>query len=209
MSKLTKLRNKVGRFLRGLARLLAHVLRRVNWRLALTLLGCIAAYVLLGRFLSPQVPFAGRLRFQYAVLAVAAVALGPLEGLAVGVLGQLLLGAASGVGPWWSEVAAVAIAGFGTGLLAHKTYDYMGGLYGRAVPRFWLAALAAFGVAFLVVCPALDMLLYRDALENLWRILFTAVANALAAIAGGTLLLKLYGRFDRRNVYYDDIGDGY
>ena len=57
---------------------------------------------------------------------------------------------------------------------------------------------------------AFDQLLrYRDALENLWRILFTAAANALAAIAGGTLLLKLYSRFDRRNVYYDDAGDAY
>lgn len=195
----------LGRFLRAAGRLL----RRVNWYTVVAVAACTLLYALLGRFASPPVPFAGRLRFQFAVLAFASVALGPLEGLAVGVLGQLLLGAFSGVGPWWSELAAAAVAGFGVGLMAHAAYEYAGGFYGRALPRFWLAVLAAHAVAFLVVCPALDMLLYRDALENLPRIALAAAANALSAMAGGTLLLKVYNRFYRGTAYYGGYSTGY
>jgi uncharacterized membrane protein len=113
-------------------------------------------------------------------------------GLAVGALGETALGLA-GAGLWWSVSVAASLAGFGTGLLSHGAYRRR--LGGGALGACLAAGLVAHTVAWVVVCPALDMLLYREAFDNLIRRgLFTALANILTADVAGTLLLAFLGR---------------
>ncbi len=163
-------------------------------RFALIAAAGVLVYFLLGRWLRLPLPFGLHLRLQYAALGFFATVYGPLAGLAAGLLGELALGLAGGA-VWWSVAAASALAGFFTGFFAHAAFRREGGLRGGAVGCYVFGGLLAHGLAWAAVCPALDMLLYREALDNLLRRgLSDILSNAACALLGGALLLALFGR---------------
>ncbi|MDL2293863.1 ECF transporter S component [Ruminococcaceae bacterium OttesenSCG-928-D13] len=149
-------------------------------------------YFALGALLRLPPLFGLSFKFQYAALGLAAVVYGPFTGAAVALLGEVLL-AAWGAGFWWSVIAASVAAGFVTGVLCNRRYLRSGGFHGGAMARYILGSLAAHAIAWLVVCPALDLLFYREALDNLIRRgAFTAVASGLVAIVAGGLLCAVF-----------------
>lgn len=149
--------------------------------------------------LGPLHPGLGlQVRPQLVVLVVAAATLGPLEGVATGLLGELWLGLATGA-VWWSVALAAGFIGFAMGWFCHTQDIAEGWFSGSAARKLVLVALPVNLAAWLLVCPALDLLLYREALDNfLLRGLREALLGFLLCAVAGTLLLALVARVCRR-----------
>lgn len=166
---------------------------RLPWRfLAVTAAGALL-YFSLGNLIHLPAIFGFSFRFEFALLGMLAVVYGPITGLCVAVLGELLLAAAGG-GFWWSVIAASAFVGFGTGVACNGRFRRDGGFSGRVLGLYIIGGLVVHAIAWVVVCPALDLLFYRESLDNLLqRGMAQTIANLLVALVPGSLVTMVLG----------------
>lgn len=130
---------------------------------------------------------------QYAIQAVFATLFGPIAGLLIGFIGHTLIDATS-YGPWWSWIIASACAGLIIGLVTLKL-DINEGLDTKKLIRFNVAQIIAHLLAWGLIAPCLDILIYSEPVEKLFaQGLVAGAANIITTGVVGTLLLIAYAQ---------------
>jgi energy-coupling factor transport system substrate-specific component len=125
-----------------------------------------------------------------AIVAVFAAVFGPIAGLFVGFIGHTLTDLTWG-SPWWSWIIADALFGLLLGVF-WRLYKVNEGKFGvLQVLIFNVVQILANAIAWIVVAPALDILIYQEPQDKVF--LQGAVAGALNAVVililGAALLL--------------------
>ena len=129
---------------------------------------------------------------QYAVLALLAAMYGPVAGGLIGFIGHTLIDLSWGGSPWWSWVIASAFVGVVVGLFAKKL-DLQEGEFGKKkMAAFTVANIAAHLLAWIVVAPVLDILIYAEPVKKVFaQGAFAAVSNIITAVVVGGLLVPV------------------
>ena len=95
--------------------------------------------------------------------------------------------------PWWSWVIASAFTGVVVGLFAKKLNVQEGDFNKRKVATFAIANVVAHAIAWIVVAPVLDILIYAEPAKKVFaQGAFAAVSNIITAVVVGGLLILAY-----------------
>ena len=131
----------------------------------------------------------------YGLGAFFGVVFGPIAGALIAFIGHALSDTFLWGSAWWSWVIASGVAGFGFGL-AKKWIDSESGVFGgKEILTFNLVQIVAHLVAWVVVAPVLDILIYSEPTNLVFtQGLVAFVGNAISTGIIGTLLLLVYAR---------------
>jgi len=152
-----------------------------------------ALFFVLGKISIPTPVPNTYISLQYAVEAVFATLFGPIAGLLIGFIGHTLIDATS-YGPWWSWIIASAFVGVVIGLVNMKE-NFDEDINKKKIIRFNVSQVIAHLLAWGVVAPVLDILIYAEPVEKLFaQGLLAAVANIITTGVVGTLLLLGYAK---------------
>ena len=153
-----------------------------------------ALFFVLGRFVAIPSPVPNtNISIQYGVLAFIAAVYGPLAGLLSGLIGHFFIDFSWGWGVWWSWVIASAFFGFVMGLVTRKLTLEDGQFSKRDAIGFNLGQLVAHVLAWAVIAPVLDILIYAEPANKVFIQGLTASGiNAVATAVVGTLLMFAY-----------------
>lgn len=143
-----------------------------------------ALFFVLGRFVAIPSPVPNtNISLQYAVLGLLAAMYGPVAGGLIGFIGHTLIDLSWGGTPWWSWVIASALTGVVVGLFAKKLNVQEGDFNKKKVITFTLANVVAHVIAWVVVAPVLDILIYAEPVNKVFA------QGAFAAVSNTSLLL--------------------
>ncbi len=124
-----------------------------------------------------------------AVLAFLAAVFGPVVGGIVGLLGHALGDAMFYGSIWWSWVFPDAVFGIAMGLFAKKFMIKEGGFAGKSIALFNAVQIVANVVAWIVVAPVLDILIYSEPANKVFvQGVFACLGNVIITAILGTLL---------------------
>lgn len=154
-----------------------------------------ALFFVLGRFVAIPTPIPNTtINIQYAILAVFTVIFGPVVGLLTGFIGHTLIDLTWG-SPWWSWIIASAVFGLIMGF-AKKFIDQGNGKFGvREITIFNVVQVIGHLVAWGLVAPGLDILIYNEPIDKLFvQGAFAGVMNAISTGVVGTILLIAYAK---------------
>lgn len=152
-----------------------------------------ALFFVLGKISIPTPVPNTYISLQYAIQAVFATLFGPIAGLLIGFIGHTLIDATS-YGPWWSWIIASAFAGLVIGLITYNM-DLSEGFDRKKLIRFNVAQIIAHLLAWGLVAPVLDIMIYAEPLEKLFaQGLMAGVANIITTGVVGSLLLLAYAK---------------
>lgn len=152
-----------------------------------------ALFFVLGKISIPTPVPNTYISLQYAIQAVFATLFGPVAGLLIGLIGHTLIDATS-YGPWWSWIIASGFAGLVIGLVTLKL-DLNDGLDKKKILQFNVAQIIAHLLAWGVVAPVLDIVIYAEPIEKLFaQGLMAGVANIVTTGIVGSLLLLAYSK---------------
>jgi energy-coupling factor transport system substrate-specific component len=131
----------------------------------------------------------------YGLGAFFAVVFGPIPGALIAFIGHALSDTFLWGSAWWSWVIASGVAGFGFGL-AKKWINSESGVFGtKEILTFNAVQASAHLVAWVVVAPVLDILIYSEPVNLVFtQGLVAFVGNAISTGIIGTLLLLAYAR---------------
>lgn len=154
-----------------------------------------ALFLVLGRFAAIPTPIPNTtINIQYAVLAVFAVLYGPWVALLAGLIGHVLLDA-TGYGIWMSWEVASAVFGLIVGLILLRNHVREGEFGRGAIARFVVAVVVAHAVAWLVVAPVGDIVVYSEPAAKVFtQGALAFVVNALTTAILGSVILAIYAR---------------
>lgn len=154
-----------------------------------------AVFIILGRFAAiptgiPNTDF----QTAYAFLALMSIIYGPIAGVAIGFIGHTLKDLASGM-PWFSWIIASAVVGLIIGL-AWKKIDISEGNFGRKkIITFNVFQVIANIIAWGVVAPSLDILIYAEPANKVYlQGLVAGISNIVTVGVIGTALLVAYAK---------------
>ena len=155
-----------------------------------------AVFIILGRFGSiPSGIPNTNIETCYAFLALMAVLYGPVAGFSIGFIGHALKDLVFYGSPWFSWVIASAVVGLVIGLAAKKLKVNEGEFSKKEMIVFNIYQIIANAIAWLLVAPTLDIVIYAEPANKVY--LQGAVAGALNAITVGilgTILLYTYSK---------------
>ncbi|MFI3201503.1 MAG: ECF-type riboflavin transporter substrate-binding protein [Eubacteriales bacterium] len=155
-----------------------------------------ALFFVVGRFaaIPTGVPNTN-LTIQYALLALFAMLYGPIAGGLIGLIGHTLIDLSWGGSPWWSWILASAVVGVLIGFLT-KNIDMEVGVFGKKeIITYGIACLAGNALAWLVVAPGLDILIYAEPASKLLAQSVTAtIINFVASAVVGGILAVAYAK---------------
>ncbi len=135
-----------------------------------------------------------------AVLAFLAAVFGPVVGGVVGVIGHALGDAFFYGSVWWSWVFPEAVVGIAIGLFAAKYAIKEGAFDKKAMIVFNIAQVVGNAVAWIVVAPLLDVLIYKEpALKVIAQGAGACLGNVLLIGVLGTLLAVGYSRIGAKS----------
>ncbi len=131
----------------------------------------------------------------YGIGAFFAALFGPIAGALIAFIGHALSDAVQYGSPWWSWVIASGVSGFIFGFVYPRLKVEEGIFSGKDLLAFNVTQIIANVVAWLVVAPILDIVIYA---ENP-SLVFTqgavaALCNAISAGVIGSLLLFAYSK---------------
>jgi energy-coupling factor transport system substrate-specific component len=151
----------------------------------------IALFFLLARFAASPIFANTNISLQYAILASFAAVFGPIAGLAVGLMGHVLANMAFGYGIWWSWVISSALVGAASGFLLRGIKIDEGEFGNKAIIQFAAGNLIIHLIAWVVVAPVLDILIYSEPASKVFmQGLAAGMADfAVAAVIGSLLLI--------------------
>lgn len=129
----------------------------------------------------------------YGLGAFFAALFGPIAGGLIQFIGHALSDAVQYGSPWWSWVIASGVAGVIFGFAYKRTRVEEGQFKGKDILTFNVIQVIGNVVAWLVVAPVLDILIYQEPVN----LVFTqgavaALMNAVTVAIIGTLLLLAY-----------------
>ena len=153
-----------------------------------------ALFFVLGRFVAIPSPVPNtNISLQYAVLALLAAMYGPVAGGLIGFIGHALIDLSWGGIPWWSWVIASAFTGVVVGLFAKKLNLQEGDFNKGKVITYTISNVIAHLIAWIVVAPVLDILIYAEPVKKVFaQGAFAAISNIITAVVVGGLLVLAY-----------------
>ncbi|MEG1847356.1 MAG: ECF-type riboflavin transporter substrate-binding protein [Lachnospiraceae bacterium] len=154
-----------------------------------------ALFFVLGRFVAIPSPIPNTtINIQYAILGVFGVLFGPIVGVLTGLIGHVLIDLSWG-SPWWSWIIASAVFGLIVGFAHKKIAIEEGKFGGKEIAAFNICQVIAHAVAWLLVAPGLDILIYSEPASKVFTQGGAAfVMNALSTAIVGTILLVAYAK---------------
>ena len=154
-----------------------------------------ALFFVLGRFASIPSPIPNTtINIQYGILGVFSVIYGPVVGLIIGFVGHTLIDLSWG-SPWWSWIIASAVYGGVLGLSKKKIAIEDGEFGAKEIVNFNIFQMSGHIISWMIVAPALDILIYSEPLEKLFAQGVTAAGvNSISTAVVGTVLLAAYAR---------------
>ena len=155
-----------------------------------------ALFFVLGRFVAiPSGIPNTNVTLQYAVLGLLAAMFGPVPGLLIGLIGHTLIDLSWGGSPWWSWVLASAFTGAVAGLAAYKIPLTKGVFGKKEVVTFAVINVIANVLAWLVIAPTLDILIYAEPANKVYaQGAMAAFINSLTTVVVGALLATAYSK---------------
>jgi len=128
------------------------------------------------------------INFGIAILSFFAAIFGPVAGLLIGFIGHTLTDLTWG-GVWWSWVIADAIYGFLVGLFWKAFKIEEGGFGIKQAALFNVVQIVANLIAWAVIAPTLDFLIYKEPADKVYlQGLVAGAANIAVVLILGTLL---------------------
>ncbi len=151
-----------------------------------------------------QVPFGiipnTSLQSRVAILTFFSAVYGPIVGGAIGLIGHALGDAVFYGGVWWSWVFPSAVYGIIMGLFINKYGIKEGGFDKKAIILFNVVQVIANAVAWIVVAPILDILIYAEPAEKVFvQGVFAFIGNIVVAGVLGTLLAAAYSKIGAKS----------
>lgn len=141
-----------------------------------------------------------RLQFNAAVIAIISAIFGPVAGLFTGLISHTLGDALFYGGVWWSWVIADAVYGLLVGLTFKKLKIYEGGFGSKQALIFNINQFLANAVAWILVAPILDILIYAEPSDKVFAQGVTAFAvNGAVTLIVGTILAFAYSKIRIKN----------
>ncbi len=129
----------------------------------------------------------------YGLGAFFATLFGPIAGALIQFIGHALSDAVQYGSPWWSWVIASGVAGFAFGFAFKKTKAEDGEFKGKDIVTFNVIQVIGNAIAWIVVAPVLDILIYQEPVNLVFTQGVTAaIMNAISVGVFGTLLLVAY-----------------
>jgi len=131
----------------------------------------------------------------YALGSLMAVLFGPIVGTLVQFIGHAISDAVQYGSPWWSWVIASGVSGFIFGLAYGKTGLERGVFKSKGILRWNLIQIIGNIVAWIVVAPVLDIVIYAEPV----RLVITqgtvaALLNIIVCGVLGTLLMLAWSK---------------
>lgn len=131
----------------------------------------------------------------YAVSALFATLFGPIAGGLIALIGHGLSDAIQYGSPWWSWVIASGVASFIFGFAYQRTDVESGNLKVSAIIMFNIIQIIGNVVAWVVVAPVLDIVIYAEPANLVFtQGLIAAIMNSISVGVIGTLLLIAYSK---------------
>jgi len=129
----------------------------------------------------------------YGLSAFFATLFGPIAGALISFIGHALSDAVQYGSPWWSWVIASGVSGFIFGFAFKRTKVEEGEFKGKDILTFNVIQIIGNLVAWVVVAPVLDILIYQEPVNLVFTQGITAaIMNIVSAGVFGTLLLLAY-----------------
>ncbi|WP_394010542.1 ECF-type riboflavin transporter substrate-binding protein [Anaerococcus cruorum] len=152
-----------------------------------------AVFFILGRFLSIPIGIPNTsLETTYPFLALMSVLFGPVVGGLIGFIGHAVKDLLT-YGLWISWVISSGITGIGYGLSAKRINIQNGEFTKSDIIRFNIGQVLTNLVAWAVVAPVLDILIYSEPANKVFvQGIVAALTNSLSVAIIGTLLIIAY-----------------
>lgn len=129
----------------------------------------------------------------YGIAAFFATIYGPIAGGLIAFIGHALNDAIQYGSPWWSWVIASGIAGFIFGFAYKNTKAEEGEFKSKDIIKFNLIQIVANIIAWLIVAPCLDILIYKEPTNLVFaQGLMASISNIISAGVIGTFFLIAY-----------------
>ena len=129
----------------------------------------------------------------YGLSGFFATLFGPIAGALISFIGHALSDAVQYGSPWWSWVIASGVSGFIFGFAFKRTKVEEGEFKGKDILTYNIIQIIGNVVAWVVVAPVLDILIYQEPANLVFTQGVTAaLMNIVSAGVFGTLLLVAY-----------------
>ena len=129
----------------------------------------------------------------YGLSAFFATLFGPIAGALISFIGHALSDAIQYGSPWWSWVIASGVSGFIFGFAYKRTKVEEGIFKGKDILVFNIIQVIGNVIAWIVVAPLLDILIYQEPVNLVFvQGVTAAIMNSISVGVIGTLLLIAY-----------------
>jgi energy-coupling factor transport system substrate-specific component len=137
----------------------------------------------------------------YGLGAFFAVLFGPIAGTMIAFIGHAMADAIQYGTPWWSWVIASGVAGFIYGFGYMRIGVEEGTFMGKDRLTFNRIQVIGNAIAWIVVAPVLDIVIYKEPVNLVFTQGFiAAISNSVSVGFFGTLLLSLYASIRRQRI---------
>lgn len=155
-----------------------------------------AVFMILSRFASIPTGLPNtEIKTAYGFLALMAIIYGPIVGVSIGFIGHTLSDLTAYGSMWFSWIIASAVVGLIVGLSAKKINIEEGDFNVKKVIVFNLAQVIANIIAWFVIAPSLDILIYAEPANKVYaQGAVAGVSNIISVGVIGTLLLTIYAK---------------
>jgi len=155
-----------------------------------------AVFIILGRFgsIPTGIPNTS-IETTYAFLGLMSLLYGPIAGLLIGLIGHTLKDAITYGNPWFSWIIASGVFGFIIGFAAKKVKIYDGEFRKKDIITFNVFQVIANVIAWLLIAPSLDVLIYAESANKVFVQGAVACASNIVTVGIlGTLLAATYAK---------------
>ncbi len=140
------------------------------------------------------------LQVRAALLAFMSAIFGPIVGCAIGLIGHALGDALFYGSVWWSWVFPDAIFGLVCGWFIDKYAIKQGDFGGKQIVLFNVVQVVANAVAWIVVAPILDIVIYAEPAKKVFaQGAFACLANVIIVGVLGSILGVLYSKIGAKS----------
>ena len=151
-----------------------------------------------------QIPFGiipnTALQSRVAVLPFFSAVFGPIVGGAIGLIGHALGDAIFYGSIYWSWVFPDALFGILMGVFAAKFAIKDGGFDGKAIALFNVVQVIANALAWILLAPVLDILIYAEPAKKVFtQGILAFIGNIIVAAVLGTLLAFAYSKIGAKS----------
>jgi energy-coupling factor transport system substrate-specific component len=155
-----------------------------------------ALFFVLGRFVAIPSPVPNtNICIQYGLLSFIAAVFGPIAGALAGLIGHFFIDFSYGWGVWWSWVIASAVFGLLMGIFCRKLKIDEGEFGKSGIITFNVGQIISHLVAWVVVAPVLDILMFQEPADKVFLQGLTGAAiNIVTTAVVGTLLCIAYSK---------------